>query len=70
MDSTLTDYAIRARFGETGDFIARELTCGGQKIYAYMIDGLIAGATASETVFRPLARMENDTMEGLYLKAV
>ena len=70
MDSTLTDSAIRARFGETGDFIARELTCGGQKIYAYMIDGLIAGATASETVFRPLARMENDTMEGLYRKAV
>ena len=69
MDSTLTDSAIRARFGETGDFIARELTCGGQMIYAYMIDGLIAGATASETVFRPLSRMENDTVDGLYRHA-
>lgn len=69
MDSTLTDANIRARFGETGDFIARELNCGGQRIFAYMIDGLIAGATTSETVFRPLSRMGDDTMEGLYRRA-
>lgn len=69
MDSTLTDSGIRGRFGESGDFIARELICGGQRIYAYMIDGLIAGATASETVFRPLARMGNDSMENLYRRA-
>lgn len=69
MDQALTDEAIRARFGESGDFIARELICGGQRIYAYMIDGLIAGATVSETVFRPLARMEYDSMEGLYRRA-
>ena len=70
MDSKLTDKAIRARFGETGDFFARELACGGQKIYAYMIDGLIAGGTASETVFRPLSRMRADSMEGLYRQAL
>ena len=69
MDGKLTDDNIRARFGETGDFLARELNCGGQRIYAYMIDGLIAGATASETVFRPLSRMEQDSMEALYRKA-
>ena len=69
MDQTLTDEAIRARFGESGDFIARELICGGQRIYAYMIDGLIAGATASETVFRPLSRMECASIEGLYRRA-
>ena len=69
MDSRLTDEAIRARFGESGDFIVRELTSGGQRIYAYMIDGLVAGATASETVFRPLARMGENTMEGLYCRA-
>ena len=69
MDSTLSDASIRARFGETGDFIAREIICGGQTVYAYMIDGLVAGATASETVFRPLSRMEPDTMDGLYCRA-
>ncbi len=69
MDSTLTNANIRSRFGETGDFIARELNCGGQTVYAYMIDGLIASATASETVFRPLSRMENDDVEGLYRRA-
>lgn len=70
MDHTLTDEKIRARFGESGDFIARELRCGGKRIYAYMIDGLIAGATASETVFRPLSRMEEDSVDGLYHNAL
>lgn len=70
MDGMLTDEAIRERFGQTGDFIARELTCGGQRIFAYMIDGLIAGATASEVVFRPLARMEENAMEHLYRQAL
>ena len=70
MNGTLTDGAIRARFGQSGDFIARELECGGEKIHAYMIDGLVAGATVSETVFRPLARLTGDSMEELYRQAL
>lgn len=69
MDSRLTDVNICARFEGAGDFIRRELDCGGQRIFAYMIDGLIAGAAASETVFRPLSRMERDSVEGLYRRA-
>ena len=70
MEGTLTDGAIRSRFGESGDFIARELECGGRKIHAYMIDGLVAGATVSETVFRPLSRLTGDSMDGLYRQAL
>ena len=69
MDSNLTDTAIRAKFGDAGDFIARELTCGGQNVYAYMIDGLISGGAASENVFRPMSRMEPGTMAELYRRA-
>ena len=68
--NSITDASIRARFGETGDFIVRELLCGGQRVYAYMIDGLIAGATVSETVFRPLSRMGENSMEALYRQAL
>lgn len=70
MDKTLTDEQIRDRFREAGDFIARELRCGGQKVFAYMIDGLISGGDASELVFRPLSRMNGETMEGLYRQAL
>ena len=46
----MTHESICRRFGSTGDFIARKLNCGGHTVYAYMIDGLIASATASETI--------------------
>ena len=70
MDSTVTDSIIRSRFAHAGDFAARTLRCGGQTVYAYMIDGLIAGVTASDMVFKPLSQMEPDTMDGLYRKAL
>ena len=62
----MTHESIRSLFGDSGDFIARELSCGGHTVYAYMIDGLIASATASETVLKPLARLPKGPMKALY----
>ena len=53
----MTHESICALFGTTGDFIARELRCGGHTVHAYMIDGLIASATAGETILKPLSRL-------------
>lgn len=65
-----TDEQMRQRFAGAGDFVTRELVCGGQRIYAYMIDGLVAGVTVSDQVFRPLACMEPGDMENLYRRAL
>ena len=62
----MTHESITALFGSTGDFIARKLQCGGHTIYAYMIDGLIASATASETVLKPLSRLPSGPIQALY----
>ena len=70
MDRTLTDAAIRSRFDGADEFIPRELSCRGQKVYAYMSDGLISGGDASKLVLRPLSRMKEGTMESLYRQAL
>lgn len=70
MDQALTDENIRRIFDGAGDFIARELRCGGHTVYAYMIDGLIAGVTASDMVIKPLSRMGEASMEALYQDAL
>ena len=62
----MTHESICRRFGSTGDFIARKLNCGGHTVYAYMIDGLIASATASETILKPLSRIPSGPMQALY----
>ena len=62
----MTHESICRRFGSTGDFIARKLQCGGHTVYAYMIDGLIASATASETVLKPLSRLPSGPIQALY----
>ena len=62
----MTHESITALFGSTGDFIARKLQCGGHTIYAYMIDGLIASATASETILKPLSRLPSGPIQALY----
>ena len=66
----MTHESICALFGDTGDFITRELNCGGQTIHAYMIDGLIASATASENILKPLSRLPEGPMESLYSAAL
>ena len=62
----MTHESICRRFGSTGDFIARKLNCGGHTVYAYMIDGLIASATASETVLKPLSRLPSGPIRAIY----
>ena len=66
----MTHESIAAIFGTTGDFISRKLTCGGQTVYAYMIDGLIASASASELVLKPLMKLPVGTMAQLYAAAL
>lgn len=67
----MTDKEISGRFAGTEDFIRRELVCGGFTIYAYAIDGLVSGADASESVFRPIAtNLDGETMEQLYERAL
>ena len=51
----LTHEHIRQIFEGDGDFMARELRCGGFTLYAYAIDGLTSGADTSEYVIRPIA---------------
>lgn len=66
----ITDEGIRARFDGAGDFIARELCCGGQTVCAYMIDGLVSGSGASDYIFRPLSHMSPAPMPELYRRAL
>ena len=62
----MTHESITALFGSTGDFVTRKLQCGGHTVYAYMIDGLIASATAGETILKPLSRLTAGPMQELY----
>lgn len=67
----MTDANVSAIFHGAADFIRRELSCGEFQIYAYAIDGLIAAATASDYIFKPITQdLEADTMESLYQKAM
>lgn len=67
----MTDANVSAIFHGAADFIRRELSCGKFQIYAYAIDGLIAAATASDYIFKPITQdLEADTMESLYQKAM
>ena len=66
----MTDENVSAIFAGAADFIRRELRCGVHTVYAYAIDGLIASATASDFVFKPVAQLlRGDTMAQLYEKA-
>ena len=67
----MTDKDIRAMFTDAGDFIARELRCGGFTLYVYAIDGLISGGDMSEYVLKPISEnLKADTMEKLYAAAL
>ena len=67
----ITDTAIRAAFSGCDDFVTRELTCNGLKLYAYGIDGLISGSDAADFVLKPIAGdLSGDTMQALYDNAL
>ena len=71
MDQRITDENIRSQFQKAGDFIAREIKCGGFTLYAYAIDGLTSGSDASEYVFKPIADLlTGKTVEELYQSAL
>lgn len=67
----MTDQEITSIFGDTGDYIRRELRCCGHRIYAYAIDGLVGSADASESIFRPIATsLKGESMSALYEAAL
>lgn len=67
----MTDGEIRGRFRDAGDFVARELNCGGHTLYAYAIDGLTSGGDISDFVFKPISEnLSGDTARELYEQAL
>lgn len=67
----MTDENISKIFEGAADFIRRELRCREHTIYAYAIDGLIASATASDYIFKPITQhLSAPTMEELYHRAM
>ena len=67
----MSDENISAIFRDAADFQRRELCCGGFKVYAYAIDGLIASSSASEYIFQPIAAgLPGDTMQAVYKNAL
>ncbi len=69
--NSLTDENIRAVFAGAGDFIPREIACGGFTLYAYAIDGLVSGGDISDYVLKPITEhLQGGTMELLYQKAL
>ena len=66
----MTDENICNLFRDA-DFIHREMRCGGQVLYAYAIDGLIAAGTASDYIFKPIVQdLSGTTMVQLYKQAL
>lgn len=71
MANQVTDQAIRDTFHDCDDFIVRELRCNAHTLYAYAIDGLVAGAYASNYIFRPITdHLTGETVEELYQNAL
>ena len=67
----LTDENIRGIFQGAADFFARNIYCGGCRVYAYAVDGLISGGDMSEYVLQPLTTQLTGTcMEMLYEQAL
>lgn len=66
----VTDLGIREAFGDTGDFVAREVAAAGFRVTLYFIDGLTAGNTISDFVVRPLSlALAGGSVEELLKKA-
>ena len=63
----LTDESIRKIFENAADFNYRPVQCGKFTLYTYAIDGLTAGANASEYIFRPITdHLRAESMQELY----
>ena len=70
-EGEMTDGNISRIFEGAADFQRRQLRCGEHTLYAYAIDGLIASASASEYIFRPITgHLQGKTMAQLYQNAM
>lgn len=67
----LTDKNITHIFRDAADLIRRQLRCGEYTLYAYAIDGLIASASASDYIFKPITQqLGGGSMQELYQNAM
>lgn len=67
----INDENISSIFAGAGDFIRRELSCGGFTLYAYAVDGLTSGSDTSDYVIKPITQhLQGNTMEQLYQAAM
>jgi spore germination protein KA len=67
----IRDSDIRTRFGETEDFVRRQLRCGSVELYAYWIDGLVSSGDVSDYVVKPIAQsLRGETPDVLYREAL
>ena len=63
----MTNENIRKIFDGAADFNYRPMQCGKFTLYTYAIDGLTAGANASEYIFKPITdHLMADNMQQLY----
>ena len=70
-EGDMNDENLSAIFGDSADFIRRELWCSGQCLYAYAIDGLIAAGAASDYVVKPIAeQLRGNSVRELYQLAL
>lgn len=67
----ITHQQIVEMFDGAADFFSREIICCEHKLYAYAIDGLIAGGDMSRYVLQPIShQLYGDTMKQLYHNAI
>lgn len=67
----VTHQNICTIFDGAADFFYRQIDCNGHKIYAYAIDGLIAGGDMSQYVLKPIRELlTGSQMDTLYKKAL
>ncbi len=67
----LTDENISRIFRDAGDFVRRELRCGGFTLYAYAIDGLVASGDISDFIIKPITQqLAAENMQDLYKSAM
>lgn len=66
----LTHENICRQFQGAADFFTRKISCSGQQLYAYAIDGLISGGDMSQYVLKPVSELlRGENMDALYHSA-
>ncbi len=68
MGEPITDRAIREAFGDTGDFVVRNVEAGRWRLRVYFIDGLTSGGDISDFVVKPLSRALEGAKSGELLE--